>query len=135
MASRARTVDMKQSPTTLSLKELRKDPRFTLIQVTEHWDAFARIRKDLFEVIDIVALGPGITLGVQTTAYGSMSARLKKLREHANTPLILEAGWLIEVHGWTQNDRGRYELKRRIKFELEDPVSDQQQGAPDGTTQ
>jgi hypothetical protein len=126
---------VKQSPTQLSLKELRKDSRFTLIQVVEHWNPHVRIRQDMFGVLDIVAIGPGITLGVQATSYGGVSDRLKKLREHANTPLILEAGWLIEVHGWTQNDRGRYELKRRIKFELEDPVSDQQQGAPDGATQ
>ena len=50
---------MSASPTELSLRWLRADDRFTLVQVVEHWTPHARIRQDLFGIVDILAIGPG----------------------------------------------------------------------------
>jgi hypothetical protein len=99
--------------------------------VTEHWNAFAKIRKDLFGFIDILAirtipdldaLDPHervlaienklrMTVGVQTTSYGNMSARVKKINESPILPILKKAGWKIVVHGWKKNSKGRWECK------------------------
>ena len=88
------------SPTQLSLRKLREEG--WTCQIVEVWNPHVRIRQDLFGFIDIVALRPGETLAVQTTSRGGMSARLKKIADHPNLPAVREAGWRIEVHGWTQ---------------------------------
>ena len=36
--------------------------------IVERWNPYARVRQDLFTIIDIVALDDGQTLGVQTTS-------------------------------------------------------------------
>ena len=67
---------MATSPTQLSIKYL-KDQGYT-VAIVEHWNAFARIRQDLFGFIDIIALKGNETLAVQTTTATNMSARVKK---------------------------------------------------------
>lgn len=92
------------SPTQRTLKFLRDAGYYAW--VTEHWNGFARIRQDLFGIIDVVGLREGETLGVQCTAASGVSARVKKIAEHPSTPKLREAGWRIEVHGWTKGKRG-----------------------------
>lgn len=69
-------------------------------EVVERWNAFARIRQDLFGIIDIVALDEQQTLGVQTTSWTNVSARVKKIADSPYLPALLRAGWVLEVHGW-----------------------------------
>lgn len=69
-------------------------------EVVERWNAFARIRQDLFGIIDIVALDEQQTLGVQTTSWTNVSARVKKIADSPHLPALLRAGWVLEVHGW-----------------------------------
>ena len=69
-------------------------------EVVERWNAFARIRQDLFGIIDIVALDEQQTLGVQTTSWTNVSARVKKIADSSHLPALLRAGWVLEVHGW-----------------------------------
>lgn len=69
-------------------------------EVVERWNAFARIRQDLFGIIDIVALDEQQTLGVQTTSWTNVSARVKKIADSPQLPALLRAGWVLEVHGW-----------------------------------
>lgn len=69
-------------------------------EVVERWNAFARIRQDLFGIIDIVALDEQQTLGVQTTSWTNVSARVKKITDSPHLPALLRAGWVLEVHGW-----------------------------------
>jgi len=117
--------------TQLSLKKLRADDRFFLVDKVEYFTQFPPPhgrRVDLFGIIDILALGPGVTLGVQCTSVGGVSARKRKMIDHPNTPLVLAAGWQLEIHGWHKSNN-RWELGRFHRFEL-----DRQQGAPDGDT-
>lgn len=114
----------KQHPyTQLSLRELRRDERFLLVAKVEHHIPFPPPhghREDLFGILDIIAIGPGISLGVQVTSAGSKSAHKKKLLEHENTRKVLESGWVIELHTWRKVPRGRavrWELDR-LTFEL-----------------
>ena len=93
---------MANSPTQLSLKKLRQEG-YT-VAIVEHWNAFARIRQDLFGFIDLLALKDKEVLAVQTTSASNMSARAKKIGEHENVGAVRKAGWTIHIHGWHQDD-------------------------------
>lgn len=102
---------MSGSPTQRSLARLRKEGYRAA--VTEHWNPFAKIRQDLFGIIDIVAIKAGSTLGVQTTSYNNMGARIKKILESEAYPDLIAAGWKVICHGWKKNKIGRWELTEK----------------------
>lgn len=93
---------MATSPTQLSLKLMKE--RGYLCEITERWNPFAKIRQDLFQFIDILCLAPGEVVGVQTTSYSNMSARVNKIREHANFQMVSDAGIKVIVQGWHKKD-------------------------------
>lgn len=96
------------SPTQRSLKLLRD--RGHTAAVVEKWNPHAKIRQDLFGVIDIVALGENETIGVQACAYSSVSARVKKIAESDAIARLRAAGWRVLVHGWHKK-KGRYQVR------------------------
>jgi hypothetical protein len=99
----------KESPTTRTLALLREQG-YT-VAVVEKWNPHARIRQDLFGFIDILAIKRGETLAVQATAAG-VSARLKKITESELLPKVREAGWTIQIWGWTKSAKtGKYVLR------------------------
>lgn len=97
------------SPTQRSLKLLRE--RYQLVQVVERWNPHARIRQDLFGIIDILAVGAGETVAVQTTSASGVSKRIAKITASEALPFLREAGWRILVHGWRKNSKGRWVLR------------------------
>lgn len=98
------------SPTQRSLKHLREMGCFA--QITEKWNPFAKIRQDLFGVVDVLALGlDGSTIAVQTTSGSNVSARVRKIAEAPATPFMRKAGWKIIVHGWRKNAKGKWTLR------------------------
>jgi hypothetical protein len=86
------------SPTQLSLKMMRDQGYYA--EVVERYNSFTRKRNDLFGFVDVLCLRPGEVVGVQTTSYGNMSARIKKIREHENFKTTTDAGIKVVVHGW-----------------------------------
>lgn len=102
---------MSTSPTQRSLKKLRDDG-YTAA-VVEHWNPFAKVRQDLFGIIDIVAIKENNTLGVQTTTYSNISARINKILLSKIYPTLKKAGWKILCHGWKKNKSGRWEVVER----------------------
>jgi hypothetical protein len=100
------------SPTELSLKLLRS--KGYTAQVVEHWNAFARIRQDLFGIIDIVAVKEGEwgVLGVQTTSKSNITARLKKAGINKHLLVWYKSGNNFEVHGWGKV-KGKWEVEIR----------------------
>lgn len=88
----------KTSPTQRSLKAMRD--RGYVCEVTERWNAFAKIRQDLYGFIDVLCLGSGEVVGVQATSYSNVSARVKKIADHDNVAAVRKAGIRILVHGW-----------------------------------
>ncbi len=86
------------SPTQRS-KKLLEDQGY-LVAVVEKWNAHAKIRQDLFGFVDLIAIREGETLGVQTTSYSNVSARISKIAEHENVGRVRKAGRRIVVHGW-----------------------------------
>lgn len=89
------------SPTQRSLALLRKT--WPLVQVTERWNQFAKVRQDLFGFVDCLAVGGDTVLAVQTTSGDNVSARLHKME---TLPSVVH--WLsspsrrIVIHGWSK---------------------------------
>jgi hypothetical protein len=89
------------SPTALTLRALRRDG-YTA-GVVEHWNPHARVRNDLFGVIDVLALKGAETLAVQATSDSNVSARVRKIAESEHIAAIREAGWAVHVWGWKKD--------------------------------
>lgn len=86
------------SPTQLSLKMMRDQGYYA--EVVERYNSFTRKRNDLFGFVDVLCLRPGEVVGVQTTSYSNISARIKKIREHENFKTVCDAGIRVVCHGW-----------------------------------
>lgn len=68
----------------------------------ERWNPYARIRQDLFDFIDIVAVKAGHPiLGIQTTAAGA-SSRVKKIQGAPAASVWLASGGRLVVHSWVK---------------------------------
>ena len=110
---------MATSPTQLSLKLMKE--RGYLCQIVERWNSFAKVRQDLFGFIDVICISDGEVVGVQTTSYGNMSARVKKIREHENFAMVNRAGIRILVQGWHKKG-ARWEV-REVEVEPQNSCS------------
>jgi len=97
------------TPTQRSLKHLR-DAGY-LVAIVERWNPHARIRQDLFGVLDLVAIRDDVTLGVQTTSGSNVAARVRKIAEADAVPALRRAGWALVVHGWRKGSNGRWALR------------------------
>ena len=97
------------SPTQRSLKLMRE--RGFHAEVTEHWNAFARKRFDLWGFCDVLCLGPaGERVVVQTTSDSNVSARIKKIADSPIVGRVRTAGFQIFVHGW-RKVKGRWQVR------------------------
>ena len=106
---------MAMTPTSRTLKRLRDEG--WECQVVEQWIAQARRRRDLFGIIDIVAIRSGRTLGVQATSLSNVSSRVKKVAESGSAGLWIDAGNDLEVWGWGKGKSG-YRV-RRVRFTMD----------------
>lgn len=98
------------SPTQRTLKHLREQG-CELVQVVERWNAFARVRQDLFGIVDVVAIKDGETIGVQATSLSNVAARIDKITASDALGPLRKAGWRLLVHGWGKGPNGRYRLR------------------------
>ena len=99
----------------LSLKLMRA--RGYYAETVERYNAFTKRKNDFAGFIDILCLGNGEIVGVQTTSRGHISTRLKKIREHENLPMVLDSGMRVVVQGWQKNKSNRWEVKEvEVKF-------------------
>lgn len=101
-------INPKTSPTQRTLAELRK--RGYLAAVVEKWNPHARIRQDLFGLIDVIGLREGETVGIQTTTAAHVADRVQKIADSDKVAMIRKAGWKIVVHGW-RKAAGRWVLR------------------------
>jgi hypothetical protein len=84
---------------------------YELVDVVERWLPFARRRKDLFGIGDVIATGTPGTCIVQTTSGSNVSARVAKIVESDALPILQRANIRVLVHGWRKNAKGRYVLR------------------------
>lgn len=87
---------------------MRKDGG--IAAVVEKWNPHAKIRQDLFGIIDIVVIRGEETIGVQSTSYSNVSARVRKIAESEHIGALRDAGWRIVVHGW-RKVKSRWECR------------------------
>lgn len=98
------------SPNARCLKELRL--LGYQCQTVESWIPHVNIRRDLFGVIDIVAVRPGFAvLGVQATSGDNHGNRIRKARAEARLRPWLKAGCTFEVWAWAKVD-GRWRCRK-----------------------
>ena len=89
------------SPTQRTLKKLRESGDYPLVAIVERWNAFAKIRQDLFGIIDLLAIdSKGNTVGIQVTSYSNISARVKKMEDSDAIHHLRDANWVLLVQGW-----------------------------------
>ena len=99
----------KTSPTQRSLTYLREQGY--LVEIVEHWNPFARVRKDLWGWCDILAIRKAEVLAVQVTA-SAVSDRIKKIMASDTLALVRDAGIRIEVYGWRKSAKtNKYVLR------------------------
>jgi hypothetical protein len=97
------------SPTQRSLAYLREQGY--LCAIVEKWNPHAKLRQDLFGIIDVLAVKDGETVGVQTTSGGNVAARVQKIADCSHVGALRRAGWRLVVHGWRKGANGRYTLR------------------------
>jgi hypothetical protein len=87
------------SPTQRSLAYLRK-VGYT-VGVLEHWNAWAKIRVDLWGFGDLIAFRPGVpVMLVQTTTGTNAAHRRAKILANKTAKEWVEAGHEIVLHSW-----------------------------------
>lgn len=99
---------MPSKPTQRTLAHYRK--LGYRCDIVERWNPWSRVRQDLLGFIDVMLLGDGETIGVQTTSGSNLSKRVDKIlnerREEATA--WLRAGNRIFVNGWAlRGPRGK----------------------------
>jgi hypothetical protein len=100
------------SPTARTLAELRR--LGYLAEKVEQRLPRVYVTRDLFGIIDVLAVRPGEVLGVQCTSGSNAAARVKKALATSALRVLLAAGVLFEVWGWRKSVRSRrWELTRR----------------------
>lgn len=81
-----------------------------LVATVEHYNSFTRRKHDLFGCVDLLAIGNGETIAIQTTSKANLSSRKKKIEEAEAYPEMLRSGWRIVLHGWFK-EKNRWQLK------------------------
>lgn len=76
------------------------------VEIVEHWNPWAKVRKDLFGFADLLCLADGAwPLLVQVTSRSNVSARVKKIKESPLLPIV-SRNFVVVVHGWGKLKRG-----------------------------
>lgn len=102
---------MAASPTQRTLEYLRQQG-CQLVAVTEKWNPHAKIRQDLFGVIDVLAIDANnAVVAVQATSGDNVNARVTKLADSVALPILLKAGIKVFVFGWRKAASGRWTLR------------------------
>jgi hypothetical protein len=108
---------MRISPTQRSLQLLRE--RGYHAGIVERWVGPARKRIDLFGFGDLVALGRGEIVIIQTTTGDNMASRRVKMMALPEFSEWLRCGGVVELHGWRKKrmrtKRGK--IGKRVKWE------------------
>ena len=112
VATKPKRKSKKTSPTQRSLQLMRE--RGCVAEVTERWNAFARVRHDLLGFVDVLALSPeGETIAIQTTSGSNVAARVDKITNECATALAFarRCGWRVVVHGWRRLADGKWHAR------------------------
>jgi len=111
------------TPTRRSLAHIRAGGGVPWI--VEHWNQWAKIRQDLFGIIDIVVMYDGQLVGIQATSGTHHADHKDKLLSSDNSLLWLRTGCGLELWSWSKRGaRGKrklWTLRREILTEADFP--------------
>jgi hypothetical protein len=85
-----------------------------LVEKVEQRVPHTNTTRDLFGIVDLLAIRPGEVLGVQVTSGSNVAARVRKIADHPNTPAVREAGIGIVVQGWRKNAAGKWTMREVV---------------------
>ena len=88
----------KTSPLQRSKKQLEQ-AGYT-VAIVEKWNQWAKVRQDLFGIIDLLCIKKGETLGVQVTTLSHKQSHIDKMEAHPNLEKLRQADWEIQLHSW-----------------------------------
>jgi hypothetical protein len=96
------------------------------VAIVERWNAFARIRQDLYGFIDLLAMKPHHPLlAIQCTSTGNLPARVKKIQASEHYPIWLSTGCHLEAWGWAKRgERGKRKTWTLKKVVLPQPAQE-----------
>lgn len=97
------------TPTQRTLAECRRRgwPCWVVEQTIPH----TFIKRDMFGFIDIVAITPTATIGIQATSGTNHAARMTKARQQPHFAAWLAAGRMFAVWSWSlRGERGKRKL-------------------------
>ena len=86
-------------------------------QIVERWNAFAKVRQDLYGFGDIIACGPSGIMLVQTTSGAHVAERLAKVKAEPRAKAWYDAGGMIVVHGWAKRGPRGKAKKWEVRIE------------------
>lgn len=82
-----------------------KDAGYTC-RVVERWNPYARIRQDLFGIIDVLCIKTGEPIiGLQVTSMGLMQDHRRKALAAKELTIWLGAGCRFVLHGWDKRTK------------------------------
>lgn len=99
--------------TTLRSRKLMEGEGYH-VENTEHYNFFTKRRHDLFGFGDLLCVHkerPRDVVVVQSTSLSNISSRINKITDHDNLPVVRNAEFRIEVHGWSKK-KNRWEVRR-----------------------
>ena len=99
-----------KSPTQCTLDKWRKAGY--MCAVVEKWNPHVKIRQDLFGFVDVLAVGNGETVAIQSTSKTNLSSRVKKIEIDNFEKLctLRKANWKIVCEGW-HKEKHRWQCK------------------------
>ena len=101
-----------------TMEWLRKEG-FEVEKVEQAWNQYTRKRRDLFHIIDAIAIKKDdpVTIGVQACATGELSAHEKKIRSSPYFETWLSSPYrMILLVGWSKRSaRGKDGKKLKVK--------------------
>ena len=101
-----------------TMQELR-DQGYVVEKVEQAWNPYTRKRRDLFHIIDAIAIKKDdpVTIGVQACATGELSAHEKKIRSSPYFETWLSSPYrMILLVGWSKRAaRGKDGKKLKVK--------------------
>lgn len=107
----------KTSPTQRTLKHYR-ELGFDC-WVVEKWNPHAKVRQDLFNFIDIVAMDGDRIIGIQSTSYSNHATRRNKILENKYAQVWYRSGGEIIVSSWRKISPRKHEHREEyIRFPM-----------------
>lgn len=102
----------KKRPTQRTLDYIREHYPDAFIDKVERWIASEKlpgggVRKDLFGIIDLVAIREGKIVGIQCSGYTAIKKHVDKIEEAPEAMAWLLAGGILEVWGFKKTRIGK----------------------------